>query len=278
MADSSSRMGHGCSRTKSHSKLQSPPPPAKTLTRLVAKRNWHEIETILSPNTIEWIEIDEKGIINEDSILQFALRYRAPLYIIKLLALRYPRCLTRPDSTGKYACHVAAKYGAMPNVIEYLVNKNKCAAGVQDPDGKTPIHYVSEFYAINNESGSMEHVFENMLQVVRLLREVAPQTFNLEDHYGCNAIEYAIENDVDIKVIKTMQRTARDDWRAMKEHGKGKSHEEMAKDVERTACEARANAALNDAIGTTGSRLSRRSARPTTDLPELKRSFMAKSA
>lgn len=257
--------------------------PPKTLTRLVAKRNWYEIENILSPGTMDWIEIDEKGIITDDSILQFALRYKAPLRIIKLFAVRYPQCLTRPDSTGKYACHVAAKYSAAPNVMEYLVHENKFAAGVQDPQGKTPIHYVGEFYAVNSESIPMAHVYENMLQVVRILRDVAPQSFNLEDNDGCNAIEYAIENDVHLKVIKTMQRTARDDWRAAKELGKGKSHEELAKDIERIACEARENVALKDDLG---SRLSHTSAKPagstiaTQDLPEqgFKRSFVAKSA
>jgi hypothetical protein len=76
---------------------------------------------------------------------------------------------------------------------------------------------------------------EHMLRVVYILREAAPQSFILEDMNGCNAIEYAIGSDADIKIIKTMQRTARDDWRAMKASGCGKRHDELAKDVERSA-------------------------------------------
>ena len=139
-----------------------------TLTRLIARRSWFEIENILSSGPIDWIQIDEKGIITEESILHFALRYTAPLHIVKLLAARFPRCLCRPDSTGKYACHVAAKYGAMPNVMEYLVYKNQFVAGIQDPLGKAPIHYVGEFYSSNNEASSMSAVYENMTQVVRI--------------------------------------------------------------------------------------------------------------
>mmetsp|Transcript_34359 Transcript_34359/g.61678 ORF Transcript_34359/g.61678 Transcript_34359/m.61678 type:complete len:273 (+) Transcript_34359:152-970(+) len=233
-------------QAKSYPKEQRPP---KTLTRLVAKRNWFEIERILSSSSIDWTNIDEKGVITEESILQFALRYRAPLHIVKLLALRYPRCLTRPDSTRKFSCHVAAKYGATPNVMDYLVCDNKYAAGVQDPLGKAPIHYVGEFYSCNDKSVAAITVNENMLQVVRILREAAPQSFNLEDNDGCNAIEYAIENNADIKVIKTMQRAARDDWRKLEASRHGKRHADLAKDIERSASEARMNIALNDVMG-----------------------------
>ena len=173
-----------------------------------------------------------------------ALRYRSPLHIIKLFALRYPRCLTHPDPTGKYATHVAAKYGSMPNVMEYLVKKNVHAAGVQDPRGKAPIHYVAEFYATNNGARTMQAMYGNMLDVVHILREAAPASFNLEDNDGMNAVEYAIMNDCEIKVIKTMQRTARDDWRALKANGQGKRHDELARDIERTAQDAKIHVML----------------------------------
>ena len=226
---------------------QVPPQPPKTLTRLIARRNWWEIERLLSSNTADSIdiEIDEKKIITEESVLHFALRYRAPLHIIKLLAQVYPLCLTRPDCTGKYAIHVACKYGSLPNVVEYLVSRNKHAAGVQDPVGKTAIHYVAEFYASNYETVS-QIVNDNMLVVIRMLREAAPESFNLEDDEERNAIEYAIENDYDIKIIKMMQRAARDDWRALKASGLGKKHEDLAREVGRSASEARLNVVLSD--------------------------------
>mmetsp|Transcript_20068 Transcript_20068/g.34538 ORF Transcript_20068/g.34538 Transcript_20068/m.34538 type:complete len:182 (+) Transcript_20068:83-628(+) len=138
---------------------------SRTLTRLIARQKWLETERVLASSN--WISIDEKGLITDESILQFALRYRVPLHIVKILASRYPRCLTRPDSTGKFCCHVAAKYGATPNVMDFLVSMNKHAAGVQDPEGKAPIHYVAEFYACNHESGVPMTVNEHMIQVVR---------------------------------------------------------------------------------------------------------------
>ncbi|KAL7428676.1 hypothetical protein ACHAXH_000887 [Discostella pseudostelligera] len=205
------------------------------LTRLIAKRAWLEIEDILASGSIDSIEIDDAKIITESCVVHFALRHGAPLNIIQLLAVKYPRCLTTPDPTGKYACHVACKYGAVFPVVEFLVRMNKYLAGIPDPSGKAPIHYVGEFYAAFNESSTGMEMNEHMLRVVYILREAAPQSFILEDMNGCNAIEYAIGSDADIKIIKTMQRTARDDWRAMKASGCGKRHDELAKDVERSA-------------------------------------------
>ena len=200
------------SRVEPLCQQQERPPPStakKTLTRLIARRNWWEIESLLSTEeSVESMEIDEKDIITEESVVHFSLRYRAPLHIVKLLALRYPKCLTRPDCTGKFAIHVACKYGSLPTVVEYLVSENKHAAGVQDPTGKTPIHYLAEYYASNYESPS-HLVNENMCQIIRVLREGAPESFNIEDNEEMNAIEYGIENDLDLRIIKMMQRAAR---------------------------------------------------------------------
>ena len=72
------------------------------------------------------------------------LRHAAPPRLVKLLALRYPLCLLMPDPAWKRACHAACEYSASPVVMEFLVGENAHAAGVQDPEGKAPIHYVGE--------------------------------------------------------------------------------------------------------------------------------------
>ena len=253
------------------------PPRMVTLTRLIVRHEWEAIETMLSLIPIDQIEIDKRGGITEESALHFALRYAAPLSLVKLLALKYPLCLTMPDPTGKYACHVACKYGALPTVLEFLVSENAHAAGVQDPEGKAPIHYVGEFYASNFESPSSPAVRESMLQVIHILRQAAPHSFNLEDADGCNAVEYAIANDADMKVIKVMQRTARDDWKTMKATGHGKTHDEMERVVKLSADEARMkNVSLSEVIASSVSRRNLGLARSTPS-DSFNDSFVAKS-
>jgi ankyrin repeat protein len=193
---------------------------------------------MLSSRPIESIQIDDRMAITEDNILHFACRFNAPLPIVKLLASKYPKSLLTPDAIGRFAIHVASKYGASPLVIHFLICENFAAAGVPDDAGKAPIHYVAQYYARNHSTASIKDVNENMLQVVRLFKAAAPESFNLEDEEECNAIEYALESNADIKVVKAMQRAARDDWRELrKKHGV--SHEELARSLERAASENR---------------------------------------
>ena len=60
----------------------------------------------------------------------------------------------------------------------------------------------------------------SMMAIVEILNEAAPKSFNLEDNDGMNCLELAIESDVDIKIIKAMQRACRDTWREMEKDTK----------------------------------------------------------
>ena len=94
-----------------------------------------------------------------------------------------------------------------------------------------------------------------MIQVIHILRQAAPYSFNLEDADGCNAVEYAIANDADMKVIKVMQRTARDDWKMMKATGHVKTHNEMERVIRLSADETRLkNVSLSEVLASSVSR------------------------
>jgi ankyrin repeat protein len=206
-----------------------------TLARLISMHSWHQVETILTSRPIELIEIDDRMAITQDNILHFACRFNAPLSIIKLLASKYTKSILIPDAIGRFPIHVACKYGASPLVIHFLICENFQAAGVPDDSGKAPIHYVAQYYARNHQTASTN---ENMLQVVRLFKASAPESFNLEDDEEYNAIEYALESNCDINVIKAMQRAARDDWRELKKKH-NISHDEIKDGLEKTASENR---------------------------------------
>lgn len=252
-----------------------------TLSRLIAKKKWDVVShTLTSSTSNEEIEIDAKGTINQDNILHFALRFHAPLRVVELLYNRYPQCVNKPDGTGKFCTHVAAKYSALPDVMAYIISKNPAAAGCPDNHGKCPIHYVAEFYikhSIRYEDQYMT-TEELMLQVVRLLKQVVPQSFNLEDEDERNAIEIALESDVGIRVVKMMQRTARDDWREMKQSGHGAKHEVLAKNLEQSAKEARVSLLSNSRRSGIMHHTPRVEQRSSMKNTSLQRSFTAKSA
>ncbi|KAL3801184.1 hypothetical protein ACHAWO_002755 [Cyclotella atomus] len=205
-----------------------------TLARLISLQNWNQVETMLTSRPVETIPIDDRMAIAQENIIHFACRFSAPLSTIKLLALKYPKSLLTPDAIGRFAIHVACKYGASPLVIHFLICENFPASGVPDDSGKAPIHYVAQYYARSHSNDGNE----NMLQVVRLFKAAAPESFNLEDNEECNAIEYALESNCDIKVVKAMQRAARDDWRELKKRH-NISHDEIRNSLEKTALENR---------------------------------------
>ncbi len=80
-----------------------------------------------------------------------------------------------------------------------------------------------------------------MIHIINVLGKVAPHSFILDDANKCNAVEYAIANNADMTAIKTMQQTARDDWRVMKAMGRGKTHGEMKRVVKQAFREQRAH-------------------------------------
>lgn len=187
-----------------------------TLARLISQRQWTIVESVLSSEEMRSsIAIDDVTLphaITPDIIIHFAARFQAPLRVMALLAKAYPTSLKSADSIGRYPIHVAAKWAASPDVMSYLVKMNPSVSGVQDSTGKTPMHYVAEFYIahFHNVQWSRD---DAMLQVVRVLKNSAPLSVNLEDEEGMTCIEYALISDAHIKVVKTMQRACRDDWR-----------------------------------------------------------------
>ena len=219
-----------------------------TIVRFISKREWSFLDSYLTRFGLD-LPIDDPGIsdaVTPELVIHFAARFQAPQRTIKLLSQHFPISLESADATGRYPIHVAAKWAAMPDVIQFLLRSNPTAAGVQDCLGKTPMHYIAEYYAANysHRKAQILPMQESMLEVVKLLKTAAPTSMNLEDNEGCNAIEYALENECDIRVIKAMQRACRDDWRERKAEAIGykgrRTHKDLVEDVQNKAEELRA--------------------------------------
>jgi hypothetical protein len=192
----------------------SPEQEAMTVARLLSQRLWILLETLLTSTSSSAILIDDPSLphaVTSDIIIHFAARLQAPLRIISLLSRMYPQSLASSDIFGRYPIHVACKWASTPDIIAYLIKTNPSVVGVPDAIGKVPMHYVGEFY-LQHFNHTLYNRDDSMLQVVRLLKTASPQSVNLEDNEGMNAIEYALESNVNLKVIKTMQRACRDDW------------------------------------------------------------------
>mmetsp|Transcript_3496 Transcript_3496/g.7429 ORF Transcript_3496/g.7429 Transcript_3496/m.7429 type:complete len:263 (-) Transcript_3496:137-925(-) len=206
-----------------------------TITRLIYAQKWEILEQVLQidPNMIAIDDAVERPI-SKKLLVHFACRFQAPLTTLMTLAKAFPEGLLHADKSGRYPIHVASKWGAPPDVMQWLVNSNKAAASIQDQVGKTPMHYIGEFYTRTYQYDDLE---KSMNTIVKLLKEAAPSSVILEDHEEFNAIEYAIENDAPLSVVKTMQRSSRDGWRDLKtqEQFAGKKHSEIEQDLLKAA-------------------------------------------
>ncbi len=228
------------SASPSTSTAASPP----TIADLIGNREWSLLEGLLMSDgaslSIDDTSLDAEHAITENIVVHFAARFQAPLRTVSLLSKLYHASITSQDRSGRYPIHVACKWSATPDVISYLVSLNSSACGVQDNLGKTPMHYVAGFYIANYQQAlEMLHPMDrSMMAVVKLLVSAAPTSVNLEDNEGCNAIEYALDNDVHIKVIKSMQRACRDDWRQRSkasDDGQPRRHSDLMKELEEMA-------------------------------------------
>jgi hypothetical protein len=212
-----------------------------TIADLICNREWSLLEGLLMSDgaslSIDDTSLDAEHAITEKIVVHFAVRHQAPLRIVSLLSKLYPASITSPDKSGRYPIHVACKWSATPDVISYLVGLNSSACGIQDNFGKTPMHYVAGFYLANYQD-PFERLYsmdQSMMEVVKLLVSAAPTSVNLDDNEGCNAIEYALDNDVHIKVFKYMQRACRDDWRQRSkasDDGQPRRHSDLRKELE----------------------------------------------
>lgn len=227
-------------------------PRPLTVISLISHRQWALLESLLTSKPVSAILIDDPSVpdsVGADLVMHFALRFQAPINIVSHLTRMYPQSLSSCDDSGRYPIHVAAKWSLTPDVVAYLIKTNPTVVGIPDATGRTPMHYVGKYYIKHFPINDQDICDDSMLQVVRLLKKAAPHSMNLEDNEDMNAIEYALDSNAHIKVIKTMQRACRDDWRdrskgvdgpvdegddignSQKSQGR-KKHEELVKDMQ----------------------------------------------
>lgn len=210
-----------------------------TITKLVCRRQWYLLAELLRHGD-SVIPIDDAigHSITRDLLVHFVCRFQAPTFIVRIVAQTYGESLQCTDALGRFPIHIACAWGASPETIEFLLDEYPIAASIQDNEGKAPIHHLCQSFILNYQDTSLMSGKESMMSIVNMLKAAAPKSFNLEDDDEMNAIEYAIESDTDIKVIKAIQRACRDDWRERKEETDAR-HEALQEDLQRMQTDLR---------------------------------------
>mmetsp|Transcript_3428 Transcript_3428/g.3239 ORF Transcript_3428/g.3239 Transcript_3428/m.3239 type:complete len:234 (-) Transcript_3428:40-741(-) len=189
------------------------------LSKLLARQQWSELMKHISSNP---------DILNspdrDESFFHEICRFQPPLHVVEEIVGLSPSSLVLENDLGQFPLHVAAQNGASPEVISYLCKSNTKSSGVQDNMGKTPLHLASESYAnkYTHQQDRKLPLEEALLLTVKILIRSSPHTVNLEDADDISVLEYAIDSDVDLKVIRVIQKASEKDWK--KRSTRGKKH------------------------------------------------------
>jgi hypothetical protein len=117
---------------------------------------------------------------------------------------RFPDTLKQEDDQGRTPIHVACSAGCSPEFISHLVTVFPQSVATKDKKGRTPIHHLCSSYASKKHAVS-EVTLKKMEQILWMLFRKAPGSIVDEDAGGVDAIEYALEANLDISFIATLQ-------------------------------------------------------------------------
>lgn len=185
------------------------------VTTLMEYGKWEKMSDYLdsidsdSLEKIRFVPCDLKCNGNH-SLLHLALKMQPPLSIIESLVDIFPEAINEIDCMKRLPLHIACLHGTKAQVIKYLVSINPNATEIKDISGKTPLHllfddYKKKIYCIQTDSSRTNRT---MTEIVTCLCNSGPRSTISEDENDMSPIEFAIEQEADLKVIRLLQKSA----------------------------------------------------------------------
>lgn len=171
---------------------------------MISKEQWSKAEKFIDNNgmSIDLAECD-------DSILHQACRHQSPLDLIKKIVSLNPELVYLANPDGQVPLHIASQNGASPDIIDFFCVPKRYTSGVQDSMGRTALHLACASYT----DTMVQPTKKAFTKTVRTLIQSSPATINVEDIDGINAVEYAIESNVDLKILRLIQKASERDWK-----------------------------------------------------------------
>ena len=179
------------------------------LLSLIERKQWGEFE--LNIKGEESDKFQYGGYYG--SLLHLVCHHQPPLYLVNYLVAKSPSSCLQTDCEGRLPLHVAISNRACHRVIMFLLSEHKAAASKSTKEGKYPLHLLFEnchedALPSKQKISYTKHYMKDLDIIFRYMCKVAPETVVIEDEEGINPIEYAIDNEVDMSIIKRMARIA----------------------------------------------------------------------
>lgn len=210
-----------------------------SLLQLILSSQWNQVKRILSNKTSTEIAdeyFQHPQYKEHGGLFHMACRSNPPIEIIELFADLFPEEMFKLDKDGQSPLHVAVACSAKPGIIRMLIEFDPEMVNTADAHGRTPLHYACKSYFQNCRGKFQRAVCESWtLTVIRALCRSTSSSINMEDVDGMTAMEYAIESEVDLRIIKYLQRVCQMDWLKRISDSSSGHHEDVEQELTETA-------------------------------------------
>ena len=181
--------------------------PQMNVFKLISSKNWRKLKVHIFINK-DAVSV-YRGTCTQTcnsthNALQYACYYHPPLDVIKCLYHADPKAIRGKECKGKYALHIACEQACSPAVIRYLLKKYPKAADQVDEDGRSPFLLTCMRFLLKSNKSSKAATRE-LLEVLQILSASAPISLIGEDCNGMSALDFLLEEEVDIFIIKFVQ-------------------------------------------------------------------------
>ena len=149
--------------------------------------------------------------------LHVVCRYHPPVGVLTAIVSICPSCTKGVDNNGYTPLHTAVSCGASLKVINKLILWYPEAAAVKDNRGRYPLHLCCQkgidFEACcdtsSDESSLDGKLLEREPQIGEIIASIAyaaPHVITQDDEDGLSALEYAIQNGFEYRVVRKLQK------------------------------------------------------------------------
>lgn len=193
-----------------------------SLFDLVMARNWKGVRSLLGAESGRLAsQRNTKIEASLGGMLHIVCYAQPPQDIVSFIAETFPSDILAVDKLERRPLHIAATFGASSSVIKVLTNLHPESAGSVDASGQTPLHNVCQYYPSRySEEISGISLETGMLAVAKTLCGAAPFAIvNLEDSHDMTPIEYAIDSEAPLRVVKYLQKSGQKEWRKCRTTG-----------------------------------------------------------
>ena len=178
----------------------------------IQNKAWIKVQKIISfqPNLAKPCNCACCQCCNKQhSPLLLACKLNPPIEVVERLIKANPAAVFEADCEKRLPLHLACEYGASPEVIKKIVLSNVDATITRDIYGMLPIHKVCESYFDNLDPLLSDMDAEDFLmEVVQGLLSIQPTSVLIEDNREMNPIEYAVDAELSMTIVKVLQQVS----------------------------------------------------------------------